>query len=154
MSSSRRSGALADHAVRDVERLGCGATRESGEQILAAEEARDSDLLAEIDVLDRDSVQSRAGARIEALNRGTHGRGDQFAARHRSPGPDQAVWFRAAQEAVGSVEEVAGDADAVLDLREAAVMRCVWHRCASHQVELVAEVEEGITALLLKSSLP
>ena len=36
----QRSGALADHAVRDVERLGCGATREGGEQVLTAEETQ------------------------------------------------------------------------------------------------------------------
>src|SRR5688500_17006266 len=127
---------------------------EGSEQILTAEEARDIDLCAEIGVLDRDRVQNGTGARVETLDCRPHRRGDQFPARHCPPSPGQTVRFRAAQEAVGRVEEVAGYADAVLDLREATVMCRVWHRCAGHQVELVAEVEEGVAALLLEASLP
>src|ERR671910_1415154 len=61
------SGALADHAVRDVEGLGCGAMPKGGKQILTAEKTRDIDLRAKIDVLDRDRVQHRARVRVEAV---------------------------------------------------------------------------------------
>ena len=49
---------------------------------------------------------------------------------------------------------MAGDADAILDLRETVVESAWRHRLTGHQVELVAEVEERLAALGAEVLLP
>ena len=64
---------------------------------------------------------SAPGVRVEAVDRLAHRRADQRAAGDRSGRSGKAAGLCPAKIAVEVVEEVAGDADAVLDLGKAAV---------------------------------
>src|SRR5690349_15889224 len=91
---------------------------------------------------------------IEIVDRSVHRLADQRAAGDGRHSAIQAPGLRATEIRLQILEEVASYPDPILDLRVAVVEICRRHRLTAHQVELVAEVQEGLAALRPELPLP